>query len=183
MWNGFYHIIVIVVAVWGLFTGYRKGFLRQIGSVVGMAFGIVTVRMVAPDFLDYVNGWIPPNISGFRRGFLLESLTCGFIYIVVSFVIQLIMFPVGKLMSFLGGGMLNTLAGAAFKMFKFLFILSIVYNIFVDLNPQGNLTKSSRQHDGNLVEGVMKIAPPILGFPDAEEVGHMQQLEDAKKIS
>ena len=47
----------------------------------------------------------------------------------------------------------------------------------------GGLARTARFHDGNIVEGVMKIAPAVLGFPDGEEVGHYQQLEDAKKIS
>lgn len=183
MWIGVYHIVVIAVAVWGLITGYRKGLFRQVGGVLGMAFGISAVRMVAPDFFHFTDEWIPQTIAGFKRGFLVETITCGIIYIVVSGFIQLCAIPIGKLVGLIRGGLLNMIAGALFRLFKYLFLVSIIYNVIADFNPEGELTRSSRQHDGNVVEEVMKIAPPILGFPDGEEVGRRQQLEDAKKIS
>lgn len=148
-----------------------------------MAFGIVTVRMTAPECIHYVEGFIPVQITGFKRAFLVETVTCGVIYIAVAWFIQLCCFPISKMMVVFGNGILNMIFGAAFRMFKYLFILSIVYNVLGDLNPSGTITKSSRQHDGNVVEGVMKIAPPILDFPGGEEIGRRQQLEDAKKIS
>lgn len=183
MQNGVYYVIIIAVSVLGLFLGYRKGFLRQIGGVLGMAFGIVTVRMTAPDCMNYIDQWIPPYVSGFKRDFFLQTLTCGVIYLAVSYLVQLCCWPLGKIMGAIGGGMADQICGAAFKMFKYLFILSIVYNLIVDWDPAGSFSKSSRQHDGNLVEGVIKIAPPFLGFPDGEDVSKRQQLEDAKSIS
>lgn len=183
MVNGLYYVIIIIVAVGGIFLGYRRGILRQIGGVLGMAFGIVTVRMTAPDTVQYIDQWIPPVVSGFKREFLVQSITCSSIYLVVSFFIQLCALPINKLMVGIGGGMGDQLAGAVFKLFKYLFILSLVYNVMVDMNPSGSMAKYSCQHDGNLVEGVIKIAPPILGFPDGEEVGKRQQLEDARSIS
>lgn len=183
MFSGLFYVIIIVGAVGGLFLGYRRGLLRQLGSILGMAFGIVTVRMTAPDCVYYVDQWLPPVVSGFNREYVIQSVACGGIYLAVSFFIQLCAWPIGKLMIGLGGGMGDLISGAVFKMFKYLFILSIFYNIFVDVKPSGDLAKSARQHDGNLVEGVIKIAPPILGFPGGEEVGQRQQLEDAKSIS
>lgn len=181
--NGVYYILIIAVGVAGMFFGYRRGFLRQIGGVLGMTFGIVAGRMFSGDIIPYIDDFIPSYVLGFRRDFVIQTVTCGLIYLVVSYFIQLCCFPLGKIMSFIGGGMADQIVGAAFKMFKYLFILSIFYNVIVDWNPKGSLSKSSRLHDGNLVEGVIKIAPPILGFPDGEEVSKRQQLEDARSIS
>lgn len=183
MANGAFHLIVIAVAVWGILTGYRKGLLRQAGGVLAMAFGIVMSRMLTPELLAVVESWIPPFINGFNRSYLIRTLTAGIIYLVVFSMVQASCFPIGRLMGLIGGGILNRIAGAAFRMFKYLFVISIVYNLIIDIYPQGDLTRSSRQHDGNVVEVVMKIAPAFLDFPDGEEVGYRQQLEDAKKIS
>lgn len=183
MWNGFYYVIVVIVAVWGIFTGYRRGFMRQMGGVLSVAFGIVATRLVSPDFITVVDGWFPPSFNGFNRPFVCSTIACGIIYIAVSSLIALLAWPVGRLLAVLGVGVLDSICGSVFRLFQVLILVSIFYNLIADFNPAGDLTRSSSRHDGNLVEGVLKIAPAVLGFPDAEEVAYRQQLEDAKKIS
>lgn len=183
MWTGIYYIIVVIVAVWAVFSGYRKGFMRQMNGVLGVAFGIAAARMLAPEFEGTVNSWLPTAFSGFSRQFFCTTLTNGLIFVITGGIIAFCTYPVGKLVSVLGSGMLNAIGGALFRLFQFMMVLSIVYNLLVDLSPASDLTKSSRLHDGNIVEGVMKLAPDIIGFPGAEEVAYRQQLEDAKKIS
>lgn len=183
MGNGLYYIIVVVVAVWAVFSGYRRGFMSQIGAVIAVAFGIVAARLLSPEFVGHINSWLPDGFTGFNRMFLCETLTCGLIFIIVSGLIGLCVWPIGKLVGLLGSGVVDALGGAFFRLFQMLILLSIVYNLLVDLNPSSDLTRSSSRHDGNLVEGVMQVAPALLGFPGAEEVAYRQQLEEAKKIS
>lgn len=183
MLNGIYHIIVIAVAVWGIVTGYRKGFLRQLGGFVGVAFGIVAARLFSFELHPHVEGLVPEFVAGFKREFVVDTLTCGVIYLLVAGIVELFAFPLGKMMKVFGSGVLDSIGGAVFRLFKYLMVVSIAYNLIVDMNPSGSLTTSSRQHDGNVVEGVIKVAPAVLGFPDGEEVGYRQQLEDARKIS
>lgn len=183
MWNGAYYIIVVIVGVWCIFSGYRKGLMRQMGVVLAVAFGIACSRLFGPEFMPHVDEWLPASLRGFNRDFVCQTLTYGSIYLLAECLVALFTMPVGKLLRFLGSGILDSLSGAVFRLFQGLMVLSIVYNLLVDLNPDSELTRSSRLHDGNLVEAVMKVAPAILGFPDAEEVAYRQQLEDAKKIS
>lgn len=183
MWNASFYILIVIVAVWGILTGYRKGLMRQTGGVLGVAFGIVAARMLGPEFMETVDGWIPAFINGFNRQFLCETLSFGLIYIIVSGLVEVCTLPLGKLMSLITIGILDSIGGAVFRLFQLLMIISIVYNFLADLSPESDLTRTSSRHDGNIVEGVMMIAPPILGFQGAEEVAFQQQMEDAKKIS
>lgn len=183
MLNGIYHILIVIVAVLAVIYGYRQGFMRQTGVLLGVGFGIVFARLLSPDCLQTVDGWVPASFNGFNRSFLVLTLTNSGIYLIVAVVVSVASLPLSKLTDALGTGLLNSICGAVFKLFQYLMLLSIFYNVLVDINPQGSLTRSSGLHDGNIVEGVMKIAPAILGFPDGEEVGYRQQLEDAKAIS
>lgn len=183
MWNGAYYIVVVAVAVWGILTGYRAGFMRQMGGVLGVAFGIVVTRMLAPEFAVQVDGWLPLSINGFNRPFLVDTLASGIIYLLVSAIISLCAMPLGKLMVVFSPGILDSIGGALFRLFQFLMLVSLVYNLLAAMNPSSDLTRTSSRHDGNIVEGVMMIAPPILDFPGAEEVAFRQQMEDARKIS
>lgn len=183
MLNGLYHVIVIAVAVWAVISGYRKGLVRQTGSLMAVTFGIVGTRLMAPDFAPSVDDFLPGFISGFKRQFIVETLACTVIYVLVTGLMELIALPLSKLMKVVTTGIINSIGGAVFRLFQYLMLLSLFYNLIVDFNPSGTLTRSSRLHDGNILEVTMKIAPAILGFPGAEEVAHYQQLEDAKKIS
>ncbi|MCH5214634.1 MAG: CvpA family protein [Muribaculaceae bacterium] len=183
MLNGLYHIIIIIVVVWSVITGYHKGFMRQLGMVVSVAFGIVISRIFSPGCLPYVEEFVPEFVAGFKRPFVVQTLTSGLLFVVSGGVMFLITLPLAMLSKAFSLGILNSMGGALFRGFLFLLLVSLLYNLIADMAPRSSITQSSRQHDGNLVEGVTKIAPAILGFPGAEEVGYMQQLEDAKKIS
>ena len=183
MWNVVYHIIVIALAVWGILTGYRKGLMRQLGSLIAVAFGIVLTIVLAPDFYSSMDNFIPGFVDGFKREFIVKTLSCTIIYVLVTGLLELIAIPLGKLMKVVHTGLVNSIAGALFRTFQLLMLISLFYNLIIDFNPSGSLTRISRLHDGNVVEGVIKVAPAILGFPDGEEVAHYQQLEEAKKIS
>lgn len=183
MWNALYHIIVIGLAVWGILTGYRKGLMRQLGSVIAVAFGIVLTIVLAPDFTPIIDGMIPDFVSGFNREFIVQTLSCTIIYVFTSGLLELVLMPLGKLMKVMPGGILDSIGGAIFRPFRYLLLISLFYNLIIDFNPSGPLTRVSRLHDGNVVEGVIKMAPGIMRFPGGEEVAHYQQLEDARKIS
>lgn len=178
-----YHLIIIGVAVWAILTGYRRGFLRQIGNVVAVVVGIVVVMVFSAEFTPQVDGFVPGFISGFNRSFFVITLTSMLLFFFVYSILALVCIPIGKMMRVMPGNIINSIGGAVFKLFQWLLFISLAYNLLADLRPASDLTRSARLHDGNIIEGVIKLAPSIMGFPDAEEVGYRQQLEDAKKIS
>lgn len=183
MWNVIYHIIVIALAILGVLSGYRKGLIRQLGSVMAVAFGIVLAIILAPDFTVTVENTMPSFISGFKREFIAKTLSCTIIYVLVTGLLELVLIPLNRLMKIMDMGIINSIGGAIFRSFQYLMLLSLFYNLIIDFNPAGPLTRISRLHDGNVVEGVIKMSPAILRFPGGEEVAYYQQLEEAKRIS
>lgn len=183
MLTAIYNLIIIGVALWAILTGYRRGFLRQIGNLVAVVVGIIVVRIFSAEFSPQVDGFVPGFISGFNRPFLVMTLTCMLLFFLVYSILALACISLGKMMRVVPGNIINSIGGALFKLFQWLLFISLAYNLLADLSPAGDLTRSSRLHDGNIIEGVIKLSPALMGFPDAEEVGYHQQLEDAKKIS
>ena len=183
MLNAAYFIIVVIIGVWAVLTGFRKGLVRQIGAVLGVAFGIVAARTLSPEFIGIVNGWLPKSLNGFNRSFVCLTLTSGLIFLVAYGIVSVCSLPLNKMMKMIPVGILGSIGGSLFRLFQYLLFLSLFYNLLADLNPSSSLTRASSMHDGNILEGVMKIAPPILDFPGAEDVAFRQQMEDAKKIS
>lgn len=183
MMSGLFHLVIIVAGIWAIFSGYKAGFMRQLGLLVGLTFAIVAARLLAPEIREWTDGWVPGSVSGFNRPFLVQTLAASIIFLGVFGVVALMAIPLGNFVKVLGRGILNSICGAVLRLFLILMVLSVLYNIIVDFYPAGSLSRSSRLHDGNVVESVIKIAPSMLDFPPGEEVSHRQQLEDAKKIS
>lgn len=181
--NALYHLLVIVVAAIGAIRGFRSGLSGQIAAVAGMAFGIVCAHLFATPVEEWLWGVFPEmeyRLGGkYFIGMLATALPfCGIFLLMLAFngILR-------SAVSIFDAGMLDKLFGSAFAIFKYLFFLSILYNLMVDFNPRSSIVKYATDHDGNVVEAVMKVAPFSLGNPGVEKLAHDVQLEDAKKIS
>ena len=178
-----YHIIVIGFAALAIFRGYKLGLVRQTSAILGMAFGAICARIFGPMCVDYFMSLQPDFMRGFNSPFIFATLSAGVIYTVVYTIVKLLTGIIDFAVRVLSSGLLNSIFGSLFCLLKYLVFISIVYNLIVDINPESKLLKVARDHDGNVIEGVMLVAPAILGFPDAEELGYQMQLEHAKQIS
>ena len=54
-----YHLIVLLAAGGGAVWGFRLGLARQAPSVIGMAFGIICTRILAPGLYGVLYGAFP----------------------------------------------------------------------------------------------------------------------------
>ena len=178
----FFHLLIVVAGVYGVLAGYKKGIMRQIGSVVALAFAIVAAYVLGGNveewLWDYLSAW-----KAFNAIYVAKTLAVMTVFFPVYFLLDLCLIPLSRLMRTFESGILNSIGGALFRTFKYFLFLSLCYNLLIDIKPTSALAQTSRHHDGNIVEGVVKIAPFILDFPGGEEVVYRQQLEDAKKIS
>lgn len=178
----FYRLLVIIVALAGLFVGLRKGMVRQVASLLGLAFGIVCCRVFHAEGVEIVKSWWPSINEHFASEITYSVLATAAIFTVVYLAFQLVGVAIRGVLKLLNLGAINTIFGGAFGMFKYLLILSIIFNVIASLNPKSSLMEACKATDGNLIEWVMPIAPALLDN-DFDELEHLLQLEDAKKIS
>lgn len=183
MSGAIYHIVVIGFSALAIFRGFKLGLVRQTSSILGLTFGAVCARVFGPLCVDFLMELLPEFIRGYNSPFVFATLSAGVIYTVVYVIVKLITGIVDFAVRVLSSGVVNSICGSVFCLLKYLVFISLIYNFLADVNPESNLLKIARDHDGNVVEGVMWVAPAMMGFPDAEELGHQLQLEQAKKIS
>lgn len=178
-----YHLIVIVVTALAVIRGYRKGLTEQVASVVALCFGLICGHLFEPPVEDLIRELYPELSCRLGGDCFLEMVSAGSVYVVTYLIIRLLLGVLNKVDAVFGRTIINSLAGALFCMFNYLFFLSIILNLTVDYYPGSALLKYGNDRDGNVVEIVVKIAPGLLGVPGVEELGHEVQLEEAKKIS
>lgn len=181
--NAFYLLLVIVVALVSLASGFRQGITNQLASLLGFAFGAVGARVLTPIFADNfhwaVNMSQAPEFSDFTVNLVCSSV----IYFVIFCLFALLNPILNYALAVIQKGILNRLAGSFFAALKNLLWLSIVFNLALCFSNATGLLQYEKANDGNLVAAVMAITPNVLGCYGAEDFAHFNQLKEAKSIS
>ncbi len=183
MFDALLHLVVLATACWGLFRGYREGFTGQVASVFGFAFGAVAAHAFGEQATEHVRDFWPMLEAAPAASFLYCLIGYCLVFGVTYTVFALIGRMLRSLLVFFKIDVLNAVAGAIFCAFKYLFVLSIVYNLAGGVFPHSKLMRYAHADDGNLVEIVMLLAPGVMGNLDCEDLYHIIQLRDAKTIS
>lgn len=183
MVNVVYLILVLATGFISIASGFRKGFTRQLASVLGFAFGAVASRILTPDYTSYFT-WTSKFSQSPEFADFTANLTCAVcIYIIVFCFFSLFSVIFNKIFANFYKGMFNRLAGAFFSLLKNLLWLSIFFNLLLCFFKSSGLLNFEKSNDGNVVASVMSLTSTVLGCYGAEDFAHFNQLKDAKKIS
>ena len=183
MGEAIYHIMVIAVALVGIMRGYHAGLMRQVSGVLGFVFGIVAARAVGPDFAGWLAGWFPQVYHPVAKTFFVSVLAYGIIWSLCVLAFSMFAGILNFILSVIPVGIVNSIAGAAFCLLKYLMFLSMLFDLAI-CRPFGSpLMHCARHDDGNLVDCVIRLAPELLGTMTADEYVHRVQLWEARTIS
>ena len=180
-----YSLIVLVIVAAGAVWGFRKGLACQTPGVLGVAFGIITTRIMQQPVAEAISEAIPSAHGSVGEVFIYQAVANALIFTVVYLIFATITGFLSRVLSSRDRSILDNIAGGVFALFKYLLFMSVAYNFLaaVNLNPDSPLVRCARSDDGNVVEETMLLAPALLGGEDVEDLSHKIQLEEAKKIS
>lgn len=177
-----FQIIAILLSGWAVVRGFRKGFQYQIPALVGICFGIVCTRIFTAPVAEQLAQIMPFMTKKPEGEYFYDTLASGFIFWAVYTVFSLAT-RVLRLAFNSSSGMLNSLCGAAFLLFRTLLWLSIALNLIFGYTLNSTLMSSVRSDDGNIVGSVMLLSPVVLGCESCTSAALTLQLHDAKSIS
>lgn len=178
-----YHLIVIAVAAVAIIKGFRSGFTGQVSGVLGFAFGTVCAHVFDEQADSFMRMLLPGLEGHLGAGFIYSVTSSALVYVVVYLLFRMLTKVLRSAMQVFYVGMLDKLLGSAFCLTKYMLLLSIIYNLILCVNPGSSLMKYATAEDGNVVECVMLLAPGLLGCYSYEDLSHLLQLREAKKIS
>lgn len=117
-------LIVIVILVWCLWSGWKNGILTQLGGIVGIVVG----AWVAYKFSHVIGGWLD-----------MEELPTEVLFIVVLLAVMICVIVLCRLITkvFQAGGLAFPLRllGAAFAVMKGILLLSLALLAFEAVMP------------------------------------------------
>lgn len=147
-------IIIALVLIYAVVSGFMKGLLSQIGQIAGLIIGILASRALTPEILNMLS--VDAGVD------TASTVTMVLCYIVVYLAAYFSVVLVAKLIKLVVKvaclGVLDRIGGSVFKLLKWALILSLVYNLLVAIHPA-----SAPGANSNVVErSVYHIAPALL---------------------
>ncbi len=178
-----FHLVAISVVAVSVLLGFRKGLIRQLPSLIGLAFAIVATRIFLFPVAGVV-GSIFTSVAGkCYENFFCTTIAAALIYFTVYTVFRRITSFLGRVFAKKKAGILDNIGGSLLMLFKWVMMLSLVYNLLMCWQRDSVLLKAMKSDDGNAVEEVMLVAPAVLGSESPEELRHRIQLDEARRIS
>lgn len=183
MGEAIYHIMVIAVALVAMLRGFRTGLTRQVSGILGFVFGIVAAQALGPEFETWLMGWVPKFYDPVAKEFFFSTLSFGLIWSGCVGAFSLLTKILNVVLGYLPVGIMNSIGGAVFTLLKYLMFLSLLFDLAICRPQDSPLMHCVRHDDGNLVDGVVRLAPAVLGYMSAEDYALKVQLWEARDIS
>ena len=151
-------IVLAALILFGLVRGFMKGLFVEVASLAALVagvYGAIHFSNFAAEFLQTKTEWNEKTIN-------IAAFAITFVVIVLT--IALAGKALTKLADFAALGILNKLLGGVFGALKIALILSVVLNIFDNLNNNITFLDEENMQDTALYKPVKSLVPLI--FPN-----------------
>lgn len=158
-------ILGLILAI-AFFLGFRKGLLRVLASLIGL----VAAVYCAVYFSGYVEAYLVRWFNWSEDLNRLVSYLITFLLVIILFA--LLGRVLTKVADFAMMGLFNKLLGGVFNVFKFVFLLSVVF-MFVNSSENYSILTAEKRDTSILYHPIAALAPAIL--PTIEK--HIEDLD------
>lgn len=149
-------IILLLIALTALVTGAMKGFVRQIGTIVGLVGGVLVCRMFGA---DVVGRFVA---RGTEDSTLLHAAVYAGLFIAVFLGVALLAHLLGALLSAIKLRPLDRIGGALFRLGLWMLIVSLLINVYLGMKPDDKSHFEMPSKPWRTA--VADFAPTVLGY-------------------
>ena len=75
-----YNLIIFAVAALAVVAGFRRGLSRQSPSAIGIAFGVVCARLLAPGLNQVLYGVFPSVHGQVEQRFVYDTISTAIVF-------------------------------------------------------------------------------------------------------
>jgi membrane protein required for colicin V production len=165
--------IIIILLVFGLARGFINGFIKELASLLALVLGIWGAikfsTFTAGRLYDYF------DMTGQYVGIIAFLITFVIIVIIIHFIGLL----VDKFVDKISLGVLNSLLGLVFGVFKTALILSVIFTVLNAFDAKHHFLPRKQIEDSRLFNPIADIAPAI--FPIIGEGSFDRSFDRLKK--
>src|SRR5665647_1472269 len=148
--------VIVVILILGLVNGFINGFVKEVSSLAALILGIWGAikfsTFTAGKLYDYF------DMTGQYVGIIAFLITFVIIVIVIHFIGLL----VDKFVDKISLGVLNSLLGLVFGVFKTALILSVIFTVLNAFDAKHHFLPRKQIEDSRLYNSIADIAPCLL---------------------
>lgn len=165
-------IVIIGLFIATAVSGYRKGFLRQLATVVGVVAGIAACRLFSGEFAQWLEarGWfasalgsMPGAVASHAAGAVASTL----IFIGACLAVHIAASMLRSAVHAVALGFVDSFLGMITSVFIGFLVLSILLNVCQAFKQGGSVIDKSTLADGKVAEMVLDLAPRTFGVATA----------------
>lgn len=153
-------ILIVALAAWGAWRGYRGGLMAGLGSLAGLVAGVVACRLLA-DVVYAVMCRHTDAASWPAAPYTGMTVACVAVFLPVWAACAIAGKALRGLLSALWLGPLDRICGALLGAVKWMFAVSVALNVCYMAAPYGPLFRNGRSA---LLEAAMEFAPVVWGM-------------------
>ena len=118
----FIDFIILLLAIWAVYRGWRAGFLKEIISMIGFFVGLFLAAALYSNFGEYLAPKIgaSPGVS--------DVIAFILIWVVVPILLGMVANILTKALKGMKLGLPNSILGAALSTMKYLVLMSCIFN-------------------------------------------------------
>ena len=152
------YLDIVLLCFLGLliFNGVRKGFIISLATLIALILGI----WAAIHFSNYISVILEKNLH--PSGTWLPILSFTLTFLLVLIMVMLIAKGLEKLVSLVGMGFVNHLAGGIFGLLKGLLFASVLFFIVTSFDPKQKLITANAKEKSIFYGYVEKIFPRLM---------------------
>jgi len=172
-----YDFIFIIPLLYALYSGFTKGFIIQLATVVALILGLVAAYY----FSDYVaESFLKKWEMSYR---FTHMLAFSITFLVVLAAIYFLAYLLTKVVKIMTLGWLNRLMGVVFSLLKMALVLSTLIYIVDPISSKYKFSTYDKVQQAYLYPFIKPIAPVIFNWIDGkhEEIKEMVPKKSTQK--
>lgn len=159
----FVDAIIVLIVLGGLAVGYRKGLIKQTASIVRWILGVAVCLFLGDWAIDAFMAVNPDAATWPLASITVRTVVLAALFCIITVAMRLATGITRKAVRAVKLGGLDKWAGAAFFMFKYLFVLSVLLNMLYAYNPNADTFATCHMLDNRPYEMTLNLMPRLLG--------------------
>lgn len=165
-------LIIILILVGGLVSGYKNGFVGELASLAGLVLGIWGAIQFS--------WWTADLLEGFGLKFsLMPIISFVVTFLIITIIMQIIAGIISKLLESISLNWINKIAGIVAGVFKAAIFVSVILLVLELVSERHPLIPVTIRSKSLMYEPVSEIVPTLLPFLKLEELGKLRKDGDA----
>lgn len=155
-------ILILIALGAGVVTGYMKGFIRQLASILGLIVGLLAAKALYASLAQKLCPAVTDSLT------VAQGLAFVVIWIAVPLLFTVVASLLTKALEAVSLGWVNRLLGCGLGALKYLLLVSLLICVFEFIDSDNKLISGTKKSESLLYYSMETFAG--IFFPAAKEV-------------